>query len=434
MSGTPALATLALLLAAAAPAAAQAPLSVEQRSAALSEVRRQVQSFYVFPEKRAAIVAALDRAEASGRYALASPTVFAEAVSEDLQAATRDGHLRLRYDPAWYAEAKAPAGPGGADPGVAAAERRRAARGHHGLDELRLLPGNVRYLKISGFAWNRDETGAAYDGAMRFLRDGDAIVLDLRGNGGGDHAAVRYLVSHFLDEDVLLYTFLSQKQPSAESRTLGYLPAGRLTGKPLFVLIDGGTASAGEDLAYQVEQYRLGTLVGATTAGAANNNEHVPIAPGFLLSLSIGRPVHPLSGGNWEGEGVRPAVACPPAQALDRALELALAELATSGPADPLSRAEVAWAREDVEARLRPIPVSAEHLRILAGRFGLVTVAFQDGALWMTRPGREAARLLPMSEGLFAVDGRYDLRVRLAPDALSLLRLGAPEPRVFPRS
>lgn len=408
-------------------------LSAKQRASVMEEVARQVRSYYVFPEKRDAIVMALDRARQARRYELDSPTAFADALTEDLQAASQDGHLGLRFDPAWYAEAVAAAGGAKGAAGAEVARRRQAARQHHGITEQRLLPGNVRYVKISGFAWYESETGAAYDSAMRFLRDGDAIVLDLRGNGGGDHAATRYLVSHFLDADMLLYTFHSQKEPSAESRTRDYLPAGRLKGKPLFVLVDRNVRSAGEDVAYQVQQFQLGVLVGEKTAGAANNNEHVPIAPGFLLSLSIGRPVHPRSQGNWEGVGIRPDVECPPAEALDRAHALALAGLAMGALEDPLNREEIAWAREMIEARLNPVSLPAARLRALTGRYGSVAVELRDGALWLLRPERTPARMMPMSDSMFAIVGRDDLRVRFSAVGLELEMLGAPEPRVFPR-
>jgi C-terminal processing protease CtpA/Prc len=68
-----------------------------------------------------------------------------------------------------------------------------------------------------------------------------------------------------------------------------------LKGKPLYVLIDGGVGSAAEAFAYDVQQFKLGELIGATTAGAANNNDLLPIAPAFILSISSGRPEHAVS-------------------------------------------------------------------------------------------------------------------------------------------
>jgi C-terminal processing protease CtpA/Prc len=63
---------------------------------------------------------------------------------------------------------------------------------------MKVLPGNVRYIDVIGFFWGGKKTAEVYDSAARFLRDGDAAVIDLRHNGGGSPDAVQYLISHFL--------------------------------------------------------------------------------------------------------------------------------------------------------------------------------------------------------------------------------------------
>jgi hypothetical protein len=412
--------------------ASPAHLSSAQRDGVLEQLYSQIGKFYVFPEKRTAIIDVLRRAQRAGRYNVDSPSVFAERVTEDLQRASHDAHLNLNFDPDWYAAATAQ--PDGESSGSSAYERMAAQQDNHGLIEMKVLLGNVRYLRITGFSWIQDETGAVYDNAMRFLRDGAAIILDLRGNRGGSSEATRYLVSHFLDEDVPLYTFLSQKEPTRISRALGYLPAGRIHGKLAYVLIDGRVRSAGEDVAYQFQQYRLGQLVGTKTVGAANNNDHVPVAPGFRFSLSVGRPVHPISKSNWEGVGIEPDLRCPPHQALDTAYIAALDQLVSSPQATPLMKAEYVWARDGARARLQSRSADPPGLGRLAGAYSGVQVELRDGALWMQRPGREATRLQPMGGDMFFVEGVEELRVRLTTSALTLLVLGAPEPREYPRS
>jgi hypothetical protein len=281
----------------------------------------------------------------------------------------------------------------------------------------------------------RDETGAVYDDAIRFLKDGDAVIIDLRGNGGGSAAAVQYLTSHFLGADTLLLTFLEGSVTPSQSRTLNHLPAGRLMSKPLYVLIDGGVASAAEEFAYHVQQFKLGELVGAKTAGAANNNRMVPIAPAFILSVSVGRPLHAISNTNWEGAGIRPTVEAPPEQALDIAHSLALARLVQIPGVTPEALTDYAWARTAVEARLNPVSMSAKQLRALAGDYGEVSVAFRDGALWLARPNRRTRRLTPLSsDGLFAVEGVDILRVRFMGKGLQLLWHGEGNPRVFEKT
>ena len=407
------------------------PLTAADRERALGEVRKVLAEEYVVPAMRSRLVERLSRAEKEGRYDVEQRSVFAERVTEDLRDVARDGHLSLRHSPAQYTAALAPRG---SDRGSEAFAERAALRAHHGLGEMRVLPGNIRYLKLTGFHWVTDRTGLAYDGAMRFLRDGDAVILDLRGNGGGHAAAVQYLVSHFLPADTLLLTFVQGSETPFQSRTLNHVPAGRLLGKPLYVLIDGNVASAAEELAYHVQQFKLGELVGDTTAGGANNNRLVPIAPAFLLSVSIGRPVHAVSGTNWEGAGIAPSVVADPERALDVAHSLALTRLAEGRGAAPEQLAEYAWVRTALEARLRPVTLPPGRLRGLAGSYGEAKVELRRDALWLVRPDRPARRLSPLTaDGLFAVAGVDELRVRFRPEALELLWLGEPEARVLPR-
>jgi len=428
----PALPALAQMDPAAA-AAARKPLSPAERDAALDAIAAALPKFYVFPDKVPAILAGFAQARQAGRYATDDPALLAERVTEDLRRASGDRHLYLNYDPARYAAALNSKSGAGPDQGEdsAALERRAALRDNHGLTEQRILPGNVRYLRIAEFQWVRDETGAAYDAAMRFLKEGDAAIIDIRGNPGGSHGAVRYLVSHFMDDDVLELTFLARGEAPEQSHTLDHLPAGRLKGRPLYVLIDSNVGSAAEAFAYDVQQFKLGELVGAKTAGAANNNDFHPIAPGFMLSVPFGRPEHAVSHTNWEAVGVTPSVPAEPAKALETAWGLALARLAAAPGATPEARAEYAWAQVAVEARLHPVAVAPATLKALTGRYGDFTVRLQGGALELVRPDGRARRLYPLdANGLYGVENNDQLRVRFKPRAMETWWIDDPNPRV----
>lgn len=413
-----------------------AALTDAQRAAAIAEIVRHVRDRYVFPDRVAAIAERLEAGLASGRYGTGNPTAFADRVTEDLRAASGDRHMYLRYAPDEYAATLSANGASGSNPALDALWDRQARRANHGLQEMRILPGNIRYLRITGFQWIEDQTGAAYDAAMRFLRDGDALIVDLRGNGGGSHAAVRYLLSHFMDGDTLDITFLEAGKPPVQSRTLDYLPAGRLKEKPLYVLIDKQVGSGAEAFAYDVQQFHLGKLIGATTAGAANNNEFSPVAPGFMLSCSYGRPVHPVSQSNWEAVGVAPDVAVDPQRALDVAEAMALETLSARTGADPADRADWAWARPAAEARLHPPVLPAARLRALAGQYGPQRIVWRDGALYQVRRNGQFARLLPLTDdGLFTVEGFDDhFHIRLTGDAMESQWNDEPSPTRLLRS
>lgn len=412
-------------------------LTAAERETAVGEILRIIEAQYVFPERVPAVAGALRAAQAAGRYDTSDPAAFATRISEDMSRAANDSHLYLQYDPERFAAASRPAETAGAPPAdLDAVLTARARREHYGLAEQRLLPGNIRYLKISGFGWVEDETGVAYDAAMRFLKGGDAVIIDVRGNGGGSHEAVRYALSHFMAADRPLMTFLEAGREPQQSRTLTHLPAGRMIGKPLYVLIDGGVGSAGEDFAYSVQQFGLGRLVGQTTAGGANNNRFLPVAPGFMLSVSFGRPVHAVSGGNWEGTGVPPDVETLGPQALDAAEAMALDALLANAGGGAGRRAEYEWARIGVEARLHPVTLETAALGRRAGRYGEAEVAWRDGALWLTsRPGGSARRMLPLTPDgrLFALEGHEMLRARFTEEGLETLWRGVPTPRRYPR-
>lgn len=433
-----ALAPAPLLAQQAAPVAvarssAAATLTAEQRAAAVAEIVKTVNDRYVFPERTPAIVARLNDSLAAGRYDTDQPGAFAERVTADLRASSTDRHMYLNYDPDEFAAAAG--GEDGNDAALDAVWDRRALRGAHGLAKTELLAGNIRYLRISGFQWVNDQTGLAYDGAMRFLQGGDAVIIDIRSNGGGSHAAVRYLLSHFMDGDQLDITFLQAGEEPIQSRTLEYLPAGRMKGKPLYVLTDRYVGSAAEAFAYDVQQFHLGVLVGQTTGGAANNNEFSPVPPGFMLSVSSGRPVHPVSGTNWEGVGVAPDVAVDPDLALATAESLALEDLLKRADAAPADRADWEWAHAGAEARRVPVSIPASRLRSLAGTYGTHRIRLEGAGLVWVRSNGRTARLSPMTaDGLFAVDGYNDrLRVRLDGAAMETHWIGEPAPTRFPR-
>ena len=387
--------------------AASPPLTLDQSRAVVAQAEKLVGEHYVVPAKRAALARALRDGRRAKRYDVTDPGDLAGRVTRDLLAAGEDQHVYLNYDPALYAEIKDQ--PPDADQSMwtEATIRER----HHGYSELRLLDGGVRYARVTNFMWIDDVTGGVVDDAMRFLHDGRAIVIDLRGNGGGDPRAVQYLVSHFLPGSRHLMTFDDRlTNTQTESRSLSYVPSGRVIGKPLFVLTDGGTASAAEEFAYHVKQFRLGTLVGEGTAGAANNNTLFPVAPGFVLSVSTGRPRHAVGGDNWEGRGVPPDVACAPGLALDTAHLAAIEKLLATAAGD--DRAALEWAATGLRGRLEPPTTNRGDLEAYAGRYGIRTIRVENDALVYQRDGRDPLVLMPLAPDLFAFPNTSDIRVR----------------------
>ncbi|MEO7201143.1 MAG: S41 family peptidase [Candidatus Tumulicola sp.] len=408
-------AVLAVLVAMSCVAPARAPaqttvvLTPATRQAALSAIESAIRTTYVFPEMRAPLIARLDSQAGMHRYDTADPNVFAERVTDDMQSVAHDGHLYMTYDPAEYAALMAPPK---SDAGMDAYYRAIANRQNSGLTEMKILPGNIRYLKITAFDYTPGITTAAYDDAGRFLHGGDAIIIDLRGNGGGDSDAADYFGKALIDPN---------------------------SGRPVYILVDGHVASAAEAVSYGAKAAKEAIVVGSTTYGAANNNKKLPIAPAFVLSVSYNRPINPITKTNWEGSGVVPDIAVPGSTALPVAELNALDELLALPGAGASIRAEYTWARQGVEAELRPIKLSNQQLARYAGRYGTIVIRAVNGQIRLTRTDRprweKNILLVPLdSNGLFAVTAFDDLRLRFHTNSFDFLYGNEGDRDTFARS
>jgi hypothetical protein len=390
----------ALLLAGAASAD---PLTPAQNRAAVDQSLALVTKDYVFPEKRAAIVAEIKKHEAEGRYDIANPAQFAEVLADDMIAAAHDKHMWFRYDPDDYKALSAPKAenaPGGA---ARAYFDDTVGRENQGYGEMRILPGNVRYVKVTGFDWDGAPTRRAAADAARFLAGGDAIIIDISGNGGGSAEAVQALVSYLLPPDnrVLMTFHDALTNTSSTTRVLDKLEGPRLTGKPVYVLISNATGSAAEEFAYHIRNFHIGTLVGTTTGGAANNDTIFPIAPYFTQSISTGRTEHPVTHTNWQDTGVPPDIKAPPETALPVAEEAALKFL-LANPAAP-HRADYQWALEGAQAEMHPMVLDAAALAAFAGQYeGDRKIWIADGRVYYRRGDREPTTIIPLGDDLFA--------------------------------
>lgn len=400
-------------------APAAAPAKVDGRTV-VTEMRRLLAVNYVLPEVRPKLDAILAKGLAEGRYDVADPTVLLDRVNADLTAVARDKHLSLEYNPRQSAElaAELAAQPAGQaeDSGPSPEQIRQAQRRNHGFTEMKVLPGNVRYVNMQGFVWVGPKSAEAYDNVMRFLKDGDAAIIDLRQNGGGSPEAVQYLVSHFMEPNRPLMTFHMAGNQTDRTATLANLPAGRMIGKPLYVLTSSRSASAAEEFTGHIAGFRLGELVGSTTAGAGFRNQFFPLPGGYLISISVGRAVLASTGKDWEGVGIAPTIPVDPEKALLVAQVQAMRRLASTAP--PREKANYEATAALLSAQVDPV-ATALPLSAYAGKFGERSVSLENGRLAFQRAGGPKLVMIPVGPNQFAFENDAMTRVeyKVAGDA-----------------
>lgn len=113
------------------------------------------------------------------------------------------------------------------------------------------------------------------DDAMKKARKFDALVLDLRGNEGGEEETLKHLVGFFFDREVKIAD--SKTRKGLRPLTATPKPEGRRFRGRLTVLVDSDSASAAEAFARVVQLEKRGTVIGDRTAGAVMASIYAPL-------------------------------------------------------------------------------------------------------------------------------------------------------------
>lgn len=285
-------------------------------------------------------------------------------------------------------------------------------RAGYGFRRVEMLPGAIGYIDLRYFVdfsfTKPDEPArAAADAALQLVSGADAVIIDLRYNGGGSPAMVGYLVSAFVPPNADVYNVFHRRD-STESERPGQLYAKPRPYVPLYVLISGRTASAAESTAYTLQAAHRATIVGSTSVGAANPGGEFPLDDGFNLFVSTGTPVNPLTGRNWEGVGVTPDVRADPERALEHAEILAL-ETVLARNSSSAAALDTRWTLEALRAELAP--PKGPPLAGYVGTYADATITKAGEGLALKRAGHGEMTLMRVRGDVFFVRGEPFRRV-----------------------
>ncbi len=298
------------------------------RAVTVDTLAAAIERGYVFPDVAKKTASALRSKLKKGGYAgLDSAEAFVDSLTVDLRAFGNDHHFRVGY---WNRELPESAFVGS---NQSADERARedlqARRLNYGFERVQRLAGNVGYLDLRGFV-GTPEAGALAMAAMTLLNGSEALIIDLRRNGGGSPNMIVLLLSWLMPADERVHVndfYLREGDEIRQYYTLPTVPGPRYLDKELYVLTSHRTGSAAEEFAYDVKNLKRGTLVGETTVGAANPGGAVRLNSHFAAFISGGRAISPITKTNWEGVGVVPDVKTSADDALKTAHVSALMNL-----------------------------------------------------------------------------------------------------------
>ena len=178
----------------------------------------------------------------------------------------------------------------------------------------------VAYVRLADFSEGAGDE-LSHVVKQRLKGGAKAVVLDLRGNGGGLLNEAVKAASVFIPEGPVVSTD-GRTRPRHVFKATGNAISTKV---PVVVLVDEGTASAAEIVAGALEDRHRAKLVGTRTFGKGVFQEIEPLKNGGALDLTVGRFFLP-NGENLTGHGIDPAVPArdnpktPRDEALDSAL------------------------------------------------------------------------------------------------------------------
>ena len=289
-------------------------------SQSTSELIKQMEELmlanYIFLDKAEETNAHLDALLEKNYFdSFTDPQELAQAVTDEMRKITHDKHLRMNA------------------PRIATeddSERRDdllqnlTRYAPPMIKEVKLLDHNVGYFDMRYFG-GADKDYADVDMVMKRLLNSDAIIVDMRRNGGGSPRMAQYLTSYFFDRTLLLNRI--NERATGESREMWVLDVGgrKRPSVPVFILTSTRTFSGAEDFSYTMQQHaHRATIVGETSGGGAHPTRYFPLEAGYGVSIPFARTVNPVTKTNWEGVGVIPDVKCTADEAMDKAIELAV--------------------------------------------------------------------------------------------------------------
>lgn len=229
---------------------------------------------------------------------------------------SNDKHFQLLFDPDWVTDSRKAITKQEKDE-LLNRDLASWKKDNFGFKEVKILDGNIGYLNIESFR-NPKYDGKTAEGAMAFLSNADAIIIDLRNNGGGFSTMVQLMASYFFDGEPIQMgdSYSRETGKHYQDWTLPFISGKRLPNVDLDILTSKESFSAAEGFAYFMKNRKRATIIGETTGGAAQPIDRIAVSDRFYIWLPTQRPVDPITNTNWEGIGVEPDIPSPAKDAL----------------------------------------------------------------------------------------------------------------------
>lgn len=301
-------------------------MSSKEIKVLVDSVERALNRIYIFPDKAALMIGAVKNSYKKGAYNKAlTQHELGMLLQKDIQQAHKDKHLGIFFNPEFAKHLEKTPTPEELE------ERKKrqlnnARENNFAFQKIEILPGNIGYIRWDGFYEFTEEAKPTLDGALQFISNCKAVILDMRYNGGGSPDMVVAIQNYFFSTKTRMNDIIDRNNDTVKHWADPSKTAFQLT-MPVYILTSSNTFSGAEDFTYGLKHAGRGTVVGDTTGGGAHPTGSFSIGQGFVMYIPLARSFNIATRTDWEGTGVWPDVAVPAEQALTKAQFLIFTEL-----------------------------------------------------------------------------------------------------------
>ena len=286
------------------------------RTQVIDGMLKRLDESYVFPDVAKKMEQSIRERVSKKEYdQITSAKEFVTKLTNDLQEVSHDKHLRVRYS---YNPLPELNGPRREPTAEEREERKREFTWmNHGFSKVERLRGNIGYIEFFNFL-DADLGADTVAAAMNFISGTDALIIDLRNNGGGNPEMVALVCSYLFGPEPVHLNDLYWREGNRTEQfwTRKEVAGKRYLNKDVYILTSKRTFSAAEEFTYNLKNLKRATIVGETTGGGAHPGGGFRLNEHFGMFVPTGRAISPITKTNWEGTGVTPDIDVPADQAL----------------------------------------------------------------------------------------------------------------------
>ena len=165
------------------------------------------------------------------------------------------------------------------------------------------------FNETSGVLFGTGDWAKELDNILSFLSNTNAIILDVRNNGGGFHSNLHHIAGRFLSNQADYIKVQSKngtgQNDFSSSMTFTVKPDGTRYTKPIVLITNKQTTSAAEWFVIALLTQNHVTHIGGITNGAFSARMIRPLINGWFYTISI-QKITDMNGNCYEGIGLTP--------------------------------------------------------------------------------------------------------------------------------